>query len=85
MGNKSMKAGNVKVTSANEGQGTEGKITANNELSGNKTAEKYQKTRDIYVGSAMVHKAAYEPQSECNPDNGAFFEERSNPLSSKGN
>lgn len=46
---------------------------------------KYKKTRDIYVGSAMVHKAAYEPQSECNPDNGAFFEERSNPLSSKGN
>ncbi|WOO35584.1 hypothetical protein R2R35_17520 [Anaerocolumna sp. AGMB13020] len=47
--------------------------------------EKYKKTRDIFVGSAMVHKAAYEPQSECNPDNGAFFEERSNPLSSKGN
>jgi len=41
--------------------------------------------RHIPVGSAMVHKAAYEPQSECNPDNGAFFEERSNPLSSKGN
>lgn len=46
---------------------------------------KYNQTRDIKVGSAMVHKAAYEPQSECNPDNGAFFEERSNPLSSKGN
>ncbi len=50
-----------------------------------KTEDKYNQTRDIGVGSAMVHKAAWEPQSECNPDNGAFFEERSNPLSSKGN
>ncbi|SHK62155.1 hypothetical protein SAMN02745136_02927 [Anaerocolumna jejuensis DSM 15929] len=50
-----------------------------------KPEDKYGQTRDITVGSAMVHKAAYEPQSECNPDNGAFFEERSNPLSSKGN
>lgn len=50
-----------------------------------KTTDKYSQTRDISVGSAMIHKAANEPQSECNPDNGAFFEERSNPLSSKGN
>lgn len=51
-----------------------------------KDKNKSNKTiRHIPVGSAMVHKAAYEPQSECNPDNGAFFEERSNPLSSKGN
>lgn len=35
--------------------------------------------------SAVVPKAGYYPQNECNPDNGAFFEERSNPLSSKGN
>ncbi|WP_033168200.1 hypothetical protein [Clostridium sp. KNHs205] len=59
------------------------KATSNNTKE--ELEEKYKKTRDIYVGSAMVHKAAYEPQSECNPDNGAFFEERSNPLSSKGN
>jgi hypothetical protein len=59
------------------------KATSNNTKQ--ELEEKYKKTRDIYVGSAMVHKAAYEPQSECNPDNGAFFEERSNPLSSKGN
>ncbi len=59
------------------------KATSNNTKE--ELEEKYKKTRDIFVGSAMVHKAAYEPQSECNPDNGAFFEERSNPLSSKGN
>lgn len=70
MERQSIKPGNIKVTSANEKTDTEAK---------------YEKTRDIPVGSAMVHKAAYEPQSECNPDNGAFFEERSNPLSSKGN
>ncbi|SHO50880.1 hypothetical protein [Anaerocolumna xylanovorans] len=64
------KKNNVKVTSWEEPKGTE---------------DKDNQTRDIKVGSAMVHKAAYEPQSECNPDNGAFFEERSNPLSSKGN
>jgi hypothetical protein len=64
------KTNNIKVTSGKESKSTE---------------DKYNQIRDIKVGSAMVHKAAYEPQSECNPDNGAFFEERSNPLSSKGN
>ncbi len=59
------------------------KVTSKEESK--KTQDKYNETRDIGVGSAMVHKAAWEPQSECNPDNGAFFEERSNPLSSKGN
>lgn len=70
------------MSSPNE-KHTNSKATSNNTKQ--ELEEKYKKTRDIYVGSAMVHKAAYEPQSECNPDNGAFFEERSNPLSSKGN
>ncbi|WMJ87358.1 hypothetical protein [Anaerocolumna sp. MB42-C2] len=35
--------------------------------------------------SAIVPRAGYYPQNECNPDNNDFFEERSNPLSSKGN
>ncbi len=41
--------------------------------------------RKIPTGSGAIIKPAYEPPTECNPDNGAFFEERSNPLSSKGN
>jgi hypothetical protein len=35
--------------------------------------------------SALVCRAGYEPQTKCSPDNNDFFEERSNPLSSKGN
>ncbi len=46
------------------------------------------KTKDdrqrMNIDPAVVPEADYI-QSECNPDNGAFFEERSNPLSSKGN
>jgi hypothetical protein len=41
--------------------------------------------RKIPTGSNAIFKQAEEPPTECNPDNGAFFEERSNPLSSKGN
>jgi len=33
----------------------------------------------------VLYKTADEIPSQCNPDNGAFFEGRSNPLSSKGN
>jgi hypothetical protein len=61
------------------------KVTNTNESSIKDKIKEDKSTRHIPVGSAMVHKAAYEPPSECNPDNGAFFEERSNPLSSKGN
>lgn len=47
---------------------------------------KADKEKDLIKGaSAIVPRAGYYPQNECNPDNGAFFEERSNPLSSKGN
>lgn len=52
-------------------------VTKNNNL-------KVKGIREIAIGSNTLHKP-YEPKSECNPDNGAFFEERSNPLSSKGN
>ena len=40
-----------------------------------KDKSKRNKVRpEIYrLVSAMIHKAAYEPPSECNPDNGAFF------------
>lgn len=41
--------------------------------------------RTISAGSGCTTKAEKEPLTECNPNNGAFFEERSNPLSSKGN
>lgn len=41
--------------------------------------------RKIPTGSNVIYKPAEEPSTECNPDNGAFFEEKSNPLSSKGN
>lgn len=61
------------------------KVTTTNENSIKEKIKNDKAVRDISVGSAMIHKAAYEPPSECNPDNGAFFEERSNPLSSKGN
>lgn len=61
------------------------KVTTTQEDSIKDKIKDDKSVRHIPVGSAMVHKAAYEPQSECNPDNGAFFEERSNPLSSKGN
>ncbi|MDF2801908.1 MAG: hypothetical protein K0S61_1811 [Anaerocolumna sp.] len=61
------------------------KVTTTNENTIKDKIKDDKSIRHIGVGSAMVHKAAYEPQSECNPDNGAFFEERSNPLSSKGN
>jgi hypothetical protein len=47
---------------------------------------KSKNEKDLIKGaSAIVPRAGYYPQNECNPDNGAFFEERSNPLSSKGN
>ncbi len=47
---------------------------------------KQKNEEDLIKGaSAIVPSAGYYPQNECNPDNGAFFEERSNPLSSKGN
>ncbi len=41
--------------------------------------------RTISAGSGKINKPEKEPPTECNPNNGAFFEERSNPLSSKGN
>ncbi|WFR59413.1 hypothetical protein QA584_10085 [Anaerocolumna sp. AGMB13025] len=55
----------------------------------NNTIQEQIKSKDekdlIKGASAIVPRAGYYPQNECNPDNGAFFEERSNPLSSKGN
>lgn len=61
------------------------KITA----ADNKTIQDQIKSgseKDLVKGAAaIVPKPGYYPQNECNPDNGAFFEERSNPLSSKGN
>ncbi len=61
------------------------KITAAN----TNTIKEQIKSRDGNTNkngaSAIVPRAGYYPQNECNPDNGAFFEERSNPLSSKGN
>lgn len=41
--------------------------------------------REILLGGNAIYKPAHEAPSECNPDNGAWFEEKSNPLSSKGN
>ena len=41
--------------------------------------------REILLGGNAIYKPAKEAPSECNPDNGAWFEEKSNPLSSKGN
>ena len=54
----------------------------------NSVKEKIKPKNDknaLNAASAIVERAGYYPQNECNPDNGAFFEERSNPLSSKGN
>jgi hypothetical protein len=39
----------------------------------------------ILTGTGVLYKPANEPPSAINPNNGAAFEERSNPLSSKGN
>ncbi|MDF2610805.1 MAG: hypothetical protein K0R92_2279 [Lachnospiraceae bacterium] len=39
----------------------------------------------IMTGTGVLYKPANEPHSAINPNNGAAFEERSNPLSSKGN
>lgn len=61
------------------------KVTSSDESSVKNKNHDNPAIRHIPVGSAMVQKPAHEPPSECNPDNGAFFEERSNPLSSKGN
>ena len=41
--------------------------------------------REILLGGNAIYKPLKEAPSECNPDNGAWFEEKSNPLSSKGN
>jgi hypothetical protein len=38
-----------------------------------------------YNEPSSRHPKYPEEETECNPDNNAFFEERSNPLSSKGN
>lgn len=65
---------------------TNTKITTSNESSIQDKIKSDKPIRDIMVGPGlMVHKEANEPPSSVNPDNGAFFEERSNPLSSKGN
>ncbi len=69
-GNKTMKQ--------NDNTNDNIKITTNENLTTNGM-------RKIPIGSNVLYKPADEPLSECNPDNGAFFEERSNPLSSKGN
>ncbi|MGB8453907.1 MAG: hypothetical protein WCD89_16475 [Anaerocolumna sp.] len=63
---------NIKITTTNTNT-IKDQIKSNND-------------KDLVKGaSAVVPRAGYYPQNECNPDNGAFFEERSNPLSSKGN
>jgi hypothetical protein len=72
MKQKAAKDPNIKITSAETN-----------------TIKEQIKTEDSLTqanhNSSLVPKAGYYPQTECNPDNGAFFEERSNPLSSKGN
>ncbi len=60
------------------------KITTGTNLVKEQTKSKNNKNA-LNGASAIVPRAGYYPQNECNPDNGAFFEERSNPLSSKGN
>lgn len=61
------------------------KITTNENLISKDKDIPQEGMRKILTGSNVLYKLADEPPSECNPDNGAFFEERSNPLSSKGN
>ncbi len=72
MKQKTTEDSNIKITSANTD-----------------SIKEQIKTKDglpkMNNSSAAVLRAGYYPQPECNPDNGAFFEERSNPLSSKGN
>jgi hypothetical protein len=61
------------------------KITTTTDNTFKDKAEDGKNMRAIHLESGTVYKPAKEPPSECNPDNGAWFEERSNPLSSKGN
>ncbi|HIT90117.1 MAG TPA: hypothetical protein IAC41_06845 [Candidatus Merdenecus merdavium] len=48
--------------------------------------EKYEmgKKQKIYAAS-FRENSAYDDKNKARPDNNIFFEERSNPLSSKGN
>ncbi|MDF2588631.1 MAG: hypothetical protein K0S41_2472 [Anaerocolumna sp.] len=60
------------------------KITTKEESSMGEQIKPKEGIRIINTDSGVIFKTS-EPISECNPNNGAFFEERSNPLSSKGN
>jgi hypothetical protein len=60
------------------------KITTKEENSIKEQIKPKEGIRIINTESGVIFKTS-EPATECNPDNNAFFEERSNPLSSKGN
>jgi hypothetical protein len=68
---------NIKVTSNGSINKPKTKITDNNIAKNG--------IRIIKSDNGVIFKPDDEPPTECNPNNGAAFEERSNPLSSKGN